>query len=191
MMNLIKTAKLIRMLFNIFIYPIFFLLNHLSFRCIFPKRLRRFFDYSRTRMIIFLGAKIGSKVYISKNFFTTSFDTLTFGSNGTIGMNCELYSYGKINIGSNFLIGSNVVIHTSEHIFENKMEPIITQGCIYKPVNIGNNVYLGSNVIILSGVTISSNVIVGSGGIVTKDLDSGWIYGGNPVKKIRLIYKES
>jgi maltose O-acetyltransferase len=177
-------------LVNLLIYPIFFVFNHLSFRVILPKRLRRALDYVRTRLMVQMGSKIGKNVYGSKNFFTTNFENLSLGNNGTIGMNCEFYSYDKISIGDNFLIGSNVIIHTAEHIFNDQTKPIIEQGSIYKSVSIGDNVYIGSSVIILSGVNIGDDVIIGSGGIVTKDLESGWIYGGNPVKKIKRLYDE-
>lgn len=151
-------------LFNILIYPLFFLVNHLSFRVLLPKKLRRKIDSLRSILISLLGASVNKKVYISKNFFSTNYSNLRFGYYGTIGMNCEFYSYDKIEIGDNFLIGSNVVVHTGEHLFTDSLKPIIEQGSIYKSVKIGNNVYLGSNVIILPGVNIDDNVIVGAGG---------------------------
>lgn len=176
---------------NLLIYPIFFLFNHISLRSILNKKIRRVIDFLRTLFIRLLGAKIGKNVFISKNFFTTSFSNLKLGNNGTVGMNCEFYSYGKgISIGDNFLIGSNLVIHTSEHIFDNPNKLIIEQGSQYSEVRIGNNVYIGSNVIILSGVTIDDNVIIAAGSVVTKNLDTGWIYGGTPAKKIKLIHSK-
>lgn len=170
---------------HLVIYPIFFTFNHLSLRVILPKRIRRVIDFIRTTLIKAMGAEIERNVYFSKNFFTTNFENLSFGNNGTIGMNCEFYAYDKITIGDNFLIGSNVIIHTAEHIFSDSTRPIIEQGSVYKSVSIGSNVYLGSGVTILSGVRIGDNVIVGAGGIVAKDLESGWVYGGNPAKPIK------
>jgi len=189
MIHLIK--KIIKFGIAIIIYPIFFIVNHISFRTIFNKKIRRIFDTFRTSLMKLIGAKIGTNVYISKNFFSTSFVNLKFGNNGTIGMNCQLYSYGNgIEIGDNFLIGSNFVIHTSEHNFQNANLPIIEQGCSYKKVKIGNNVYIGSNVSILSGVRIDDNIIIATGSVVTKNLESGWIYGGIPAKKIKLIHEK-
>ena len=105
-------------------------------------------------------------------------------------MNCEFYSYDKIKIGDSFLIGSNVIIHTAEHNFNDKDRPIIDQGSKYAPVSIGNNVYIGSGVIVLSGINISDNIIIGAGSVITRNLESGWIYGGNPAKKIRRLNEE-
>lgn len=178
--------KILIIVKDIVIYIPFFILNHISFRTILPKKYRRKIDFLRTKFIALLGAKIGKNVFISKNFFTTNFKNISFGNNGTLGMNCQFYSYGEgISIGDNFLIGSNFVVHTSEHIFKDTSKPIIEQGCAYKPVIIGNNVYIGSGVTVLSGVTIGDNIIVGTGSIVTKNLDGGAIYAGNPAKKIK------
>lgn len=175
-------------LLKILIYPFFFIINHLGFKALLPKKLRRVIDATRTNLIKLLGKnKIGKEVFISKNFFAANYNNLEFGNNGTLGMNCEFYSYEKIKIGDNFLLGSNIVIHTSEHIFSNSSKPIIEQGSIYSPVTIGNNVYIGSNVVILSGISIGSNIIIAAGSVVTKNLENGWIYGGNPAKKIKSL----
>lgn len=52
---------------------------------------------------------------------------------------------------------------------------------------IGDNVFIGYGAIILPGVTINSNVIVSAGSVVTKNLDSGYVYGGNPVRRLKSI----
>ena len=61
--------------------------------------------------------------------------------------------------------------------------PFQHQGYVLKPIKISSNVWIGNNATIL-GVSIPDNVIVGAGSVVTHDLESGFIYAGNPVKKI-------
>lgn len=51
-------------------------------------------------------------------------------------------------------------------------------------INIGDNVFLGNGVIVLPGVTIGDNCIVAAGSVVTKNVPSGSVYGGNPAKFI-------
>jgi acetyltransferase-like isoleucine patch superfamily enzyme len=58
---------------------------------------------------------------------------------------------------------------------------------IIAPITIGDNVFFGKDVIILPGVNIGSNIVVGAGSIVTKNLESGWVYAGVPAKKIKPI----
>ena len=45
---------------------------------------------------------------------------------------------------------------------------------------------------IMPNTIIGDNVIIAAGAIVTKDLESGWVYGGIPAKKIKTVeeYKE-
>lgn len=50
---------------------------------------------------------------------------------------------------------------------------------------IGKNCFIGVNSIILPGVTIGDEVIVASGSVVTKDIDSKCIVAGNPAKVIK------
>jgi len=47
-----------------------------------------------------------------------------------------------------------------------------------------NNVYIGSNVTVLP-VRICSNVVIGAGSVVTKNITESGIYAGNPCKLLR------
>lgn len=51
-----------------------------------------------------------------------------------------------------------------------------------KETVIGDNVFIGMNSIILPGVHIGNNVIIGAGTVVTKDIPSDVVVGGNPCK---------
>lgn len=53
-----------------------------------------------------------------------------------------------------------------------------------KCVNIGNNVFIGWGATILPGTIIGDNVIVGANSVVSGVLEEGYIYAGNPAKKI-------
>jgi maltose O-acetyltransferase len=185
----LKICKVLHKIFELVFYILFSVVNNLDFRPLISKKQRRKIDSLRVVLLRKLGVAIGSNVYISKNFYSTSFKNLSFGKNGTLGINCQLYNYGEgISIGDNFLIGSNLTVHTSEHVFSNPTLPIIKQNSKFSKVKIGNNVYIGSGVTILSGVQIGDNVIIGAGSVVTKNLDSNFIYAGNPAVKIKSIY---
>ena len=53
-------------------------------------------------------------------------------------------------------------------------------GCI----KIENNVFIGANATILADVHIGSNVIIGAGTLVNKDLEGGYVYAGVPARRI-------
>jgi acetyltransferase-like isoleucine patch superfamily enzyme len=50
---------------------------------------------------------------------------------------------------------------------------------------IGKRCFIGANAIIMAGVTIGDEVVIGSGAVVTKSVDSHSIVVGNPAKVIR------
>ncbi len=56
----------------------------------------------------------------------------------------------------------------------------------WKETLINNQVFIGSNCTILP-VNICSNVVIGAGSVVTKNIDTPGIYAGNPAKFIRKI----
>lgn len=86
----------------------------------------------------------------------------------------------NVIIGRECLIGGDVVIngHSAEG------------DTLYKgKVVIGNNVTIGQYTTVLPGVTIEDNVIIGANSLVPKNsiLESNHIYGGVPVRKLKMI----
>ena len=57
-------------------------------------------------------------------------------------------------------------------------------------LSIGNNVWIGASAIILPGVKIGDGSVVGAGSVVTKDVDEGYLYAGNPAVKLKKIDNE-
>ena len=53
-------------------------------------------------------------------------------------------------------------------------------------VIIGHDVWIGANAVVLKGVTIGDGAIVGAGAVVTRDVPSLAIVGGNPAKVIKM-----
>lgn len=51
-------------------------------------------------------------------------------------------------------------------------------------VTIGSNVFIGMNAVITRGVRLGDHVIIGAGSVVTSDCESGFVYAGNPAKKV-------
>ncbi|MFK5879047.1 MAG: DapH/DapD/GlmU-related protein [Flavobacteriaceae bacterium] len=85
-----------------------------------------------------------------------------------------------IVFGSNIEIGPGTNIISSNHDFSDFYKQSKA-----KPITIGDNVWIGCNCVILPEVNIGSNVIIGAGSIVTKDIPSNTISVGNPCKVIK------
>ena len=56
-----------------------------------------------------------------------------------------------------------------------------------EPVEIGNDVWIGAHCLILKGVHIGPRSIIAAGSVVTKDIPSDVIAGGNPCKVIKSL----
>ena len=53
----------------------------------------------------------------------------------------------------------------------------------WERTRIGSNVSIGSNATILP-VTLSDNVVIGAGSVVTKDINEPGVYAGNPARRL-------
>jgi maltose O-acetyltransferase len=108
----------------------------------------------------------------------------SIGDNSDIGRNA--YLQGKISIGKNVLMGPDVMIYTRNHKFTDIDVPIKLQGSTdEKEVIIEDNVWIGARCIILPGVHIYSGSIIAAGSVVTKDVKTNTIVGGNPAKLLK------
>ena len=90
-----------------------------------------------------------------------------------------------IKIGENVIVAARVTFinhDVSHYVFGTLLnkEMKYYHGCI----QIGNNVFIGSNTTILPNVFIHDNTFVAAGSVVTKDLESGFVWAGVPAKKI-------
>lgn len=87
-----------------------------------------------------------------------------------------------ISIGNNCTIASNVLFITHDYSAH-----IVLEGTsdLYGRINIGDNCFIGANSTVLYGVTLSNNILVAAGSVVTKSFsEENIIIAGNPAKKI-------
>ena len=153
---------------------------------------------SRLKILKELFPHSDDSLFIRGPVFVDYGNNTYFGKNVYANFNFVILDVCDVRIGDNVFFGPNVSILTALHsliaeerrFFYDEKKGYVTDNEYGKPITIGNDCWLGGNVTILPGVTIHDNVVVGAGSVVTKDLESGWIYAGNPAKKIREIKKE-
>jgi len=131
----------------------------------------------------------GSLCLVSKS------STIEIGHNVGISSSC-IWVQEKITIGNNVNIGGDCIImdHDAHPLdFERRrydytrhlsMEDYIKQVTAI-PIVIEDDVWIGCRCIILKGVRIGARSIVAAGSVVTKDIPSDSVAGGNPCKVIR------
>lgn len=88
---------------------------------------------------------------------------VTLGSHVIINLNCT--------IGHDVVIGDYVTLSPGVNVSGN--------------VNIGDNCYIGTNAVIREKINICSDVVIGAGSVVVKNIIEPGTYVGNPCKKIK------
>jgi acetyltransferase-like isoleucine patch superfamily enzyme len=58
---------------------------------------------------------------------------------------------------------------------------------ITKRITVGDNVYIGINCTLLPGVSVGSNVIIGAGSVVTRDIPDNSVVAGVPARVIKSL----
>ena len=68
------------------------------------------------------------------------------------------------------------------------LEPSQRRACVVaKPIVIERNVWIAAGATIIGGVTIGENSVVAASSVLTKDVPSNTLVGGNPARVIRSI----
>ena len=109
-----------------------------------------------------------------------------------IGKECRLNDYPRwgsepwlITLGDHVEISMNVTFLTHDGATwcfrdQEQYKDVIRYG----KITIHDNCFIGANATIMPGVTIGPNSIVGSGAIVTKDIEPNSVYAGVPARYI-------
>ena len=79
-----------------------------------------------------------------------------------------------VYIGSESYIAGGAIVFTHDY-----------SRAIRVDTHIGEKCFIGANVIVMAGINIGNEVIVGSGSVVTKDIQSNCIVVGNPARIIK------
>ncbi|MBE1443565.1 MULTISPECIES: sugar O-acetyltransferase [unclassified Paenibacillus] len=143
-------------------------------------------DYDkRTELLKQLFGSTGENLYMEPTFRCDYGYNIHVGNHFYANFDCVILDVCEVRIGENCFIAPGVHIYTATHPL-NPFERV--SGAEFgKPVTIGNNVWIGGRAVINPGVTIGDNVVIASGAIVTKDVPSNVVVGGNPAKVIKTI----
>lgn len=79
-------------------------------------------------------------------------------------------------------LGPNVVLTNARY-------PVPTDGnrAALTGVIVGRGARIGANVTVLPGVVVGAGALIGAGAVVTRDIEPGWVYVGNPARKVRPV----
>jgi len=100
-----------------------------------------------------------------------------------IGKRCKIQSHSfvceLVEIGNDCFVGHGVMFIND--LFSNG-SPAGGDKSLWRSTSIGDRVSIGSNATILP-VSICSDVVIGAGAVVTKDISEAGVYAGNPARQ--------
>ena len=146
-------------------------------------------DFEAIRAIVRqLFGKSDETTFINPPFYCDYGTNIEVGKNFFANYNCVILDNAKVTFGDNCMLAPNVAIYTAGHALHPDMR---NNGCEYGiPITVGDNVWLGGNVVLCPGVHIGSNVVIGAGSVVTRDIPDWSLATGNPCRVIRAITEE-
>ena len=129
------------------------------------------------------GRAIDSTLWLIPPFYTDFGRNIHFGKNVFVNSACTFMDRGGIYIDDDVFIGPKVNLITINH----DINPYNRNTTICKPIHIEKRVWIGVAATILPGVRIGENSIIGANAVVTKDVPSNTIVGGNPARILKKI----
>lgn len=129
------------------------------------------------------GREVDSTLWLIPPFYTDFGRNIHFGKNVFVNSACTFMDRGGIYIDDDVFIGPKVNLITINH----DINPYNRNTTICKPIHIEKRVWIGVAATILPGVRIGENSIIGANAVVTKDVLSNTIVGGNPARIIQHI----
>lgn len=133
--------------------------------------------------------KLENELFLDKlpesSFFTPPFQVdyacqMIIGEHLFANHDLTCMSAGGIVLEDSVMIGPNVSLLTVNHDL-NDLQIIIC-----KPIVIKRGAWIGSKAIIMPGITIGEDAIVGSGSVVTHNVDPNTVVAGNPARVIKV-----
>lgn len=139
------------------------------------------FTRAKPSILRLFGASIGRGVVIKPHVRIKFPWRLSIGDHCWIGQGLWIDNIADVAIGSHVCISQNSYLCTGSHDRRRR-----TFDLIASPISVGDGAWIAANSILLPGVTVGANAVTAAGSVVTKDVASATIVGGNPARLIRL-----
>ena len=143
---------------------------------------------AREKLIKEILGKTGKAVYIEPDFWCDYGWNIKVGENFYANHGLVILDGGGVTFGDNVFIAPSCGFHTAGHPIDYERR---NKGLEYAyPIKVGDNVWIGAGVQVMPGVTIGSDVVIGGGSVVTKDIPDHSVAVGNPCRVIRKTREE-
>ncbi|MFC3881335.1 sugar O-acetyltransferase [Algoriphagus namhaensis] len=133
--------------------------------------------------------KVGNNFWVEPPFYCDYGYNIEVGDDVFFNFNCVILDVCKVKLGDRVFVAPNVQFYPATHPLEAKPRGEMWE--YGKEITIGNDVWIGGSAVICPGVKIEDRAVIAAGAIVTKDVPSDVVVGGNPARIIKKIKQES
>lgn len=128
----------------------------------------------------------GKRVNMLPGAYVGSPHNLSIGDDTGIGLNCYLSCADHVTLGARVLMGPEVMIFTSNHVWNSEVMTYFKQGEITAPVEISDDAWIGARSILLPGVTIGRGCTVAAGSVVVESTPDFSVVAGVPARVLKI-----
>ena len=136
-------------------------------------------------LLRFFGAKIGVGVVVKPRVNIHMPWKLRIGDHTWIGEEVFILNFEPVTIGSNCCISQRAFLCTGNHDYKDVTFPYRN-----RPIVIEDGAWVGAQVFVAPGVVIHNEAVASAGSVVTHDLPSAMVCGGNPCIPIRARWSQ-
>jgi len=135
----------------------------------------------RRAILRVFGARVGVGVRVRASVLVEQPWNLSLGAFSSVGDRAILYCLGRVEIGARAALSQGVHVCAGTHDYTRADMPLLRPGIV-----IGEDAWVAADAFIGPGVRVGARCVVGARSVVVKDLEAGWVYAGNPARKLKV-----
>jgi putative colanic acid biosynthesis acetyltransferase WcaF len=134
----------------------------------------------RAMLLRCFGAKLGRRCHIYPKCVIWAPWNLRCEQGAAIADEAVIYNAAPVHLGRYAVVSQQAYLCCATHDFDDPGFPMTTA-----PISVGAYAWVAARASVLPGVAIREGAVLGLGSIAAKNLDSWYVYAGNPARRIR------
>lgn len=134
----------------------------------------------KVNILRFFGAKIGNGVVIKPAVNIKYPWYLEIGNHSWLGEKVWIDNLTLVKIGNNVCLSQGAMLLTGNHNYKKITFDLLVQG-----ITLEDGVWIGAKSLVCPGVVCYSHSVLTAQSVATQNLDTYFIYSGNPAQKLR------